>query len=227
MDEAEAEELTVRALTMRILTVNFAAIHTSSMSFTHALYHLAANPQYLAPMREEVEAVIKQEGWTKVAMSKLRKVDSFLKETQRVNGLGILSMTRKALQDFTFSDGTFVPKGTTVSVASGAMHHDEANYANAAVFDGFRFANMREGDGEAAKHQMVSTNADYLPFGHGRHACPGRFFAANELKAMMAYLVITYDVKMENEGVRPADKYFVTSCVPDPTAEVLFRQRQT
>lgn len=31
MDEAEGEERTVKALTVRILTVNFAAIHTSSM----------------------------------------------------------------------------------------------------------------------------------------------------------------------------------------------------
>ena len=31
MDTAEGEEKDVRALTLRILTVNFAAIHTSSM----------------------------------------------------------------------------------------------------------------------------------------------------------------------------------------------------
>lgn len=31
MDEAEGNERTVKSLTVRILTVNFAAIHTSSM----------------------------------------------------------------------------------------------------------------------------------------------------------------------------------------------------
>ena len=31
---------------------------------------------------------------------------------------------------------------------------------------------------------------------------PGRFFAANELKAMLAYIVLNYDVKLpENEQV--------------------------
>lgn len=68
-------------LTRRILTVNFAAIHTSSMTFNHALYHLAAMPEYIQPMREEAENIIGKEGWTKAAMGKLHRVDSFLKET--------------------------------------------------------------------------------------------------------------------------------------------------
>ena len=51
------------------------------MTFTHALYHLAAMPQHIQPMREEVEKVVGKEGWTKVAIDKLTMVDSFLKET--------------------------------------------------------------------------------------------------------------------------------------------------
>jgi hypothetical protein len=56
---------------------------------------------------------------------------------------------------------------------------------------------------------------------------PGRFFAANELKAMLAHLVLTYDVKLEDEGVRPTDMWFGGACMPNQTAEVLFRKRQT
>lgn len=54
---------------------------------------------------------------------------------------------------------------------------------------------------------------------------PGRFFAANELKAMMAHLVLNYDVKFEEEGVRPPNQWFGLTFVPDPTANVLFRKR--
>ena len=56
-------------------------------SFTQALFHLAAEPKYVAPLREEVERVIKEDGWTKIAMTKMWKVDSFLKESQRYNGI--------------------------------------------------------------------------------------------------------------------------------------------
>jgi cytochrome P450 len=79
-------------------------------------------------------------------------------------------MTRKAMKDFTFSDGTVLPQGTIVAVAFQATRLDNGVYDNADKFDPFRFANMREEDGDDAKHSFVSTNPDYLAFGHGRHA---------------------------------------------------------
>jgi cytochrome P450 len=225
MDEASKVESSTRNLTSRLMATNMAAIHTTSMSFTHALYSLAAMPQYLQPMREEVESVINKEGWTKAAMSKLYKVDSFLKESQRVNGLSALALTRKALRDFKFTDGTLIPKDTFVCVPT-ALHLDESNYANPEVFDGFRFVSKGMAGGDSGINQMIATNTSYIAFGIGRHSCPGRFFAANELKAMMAHLVLNYDIKLENEGVRPPDLWFINSRVPNPTAEILFRKRQ-
>lgn len=41
----------------------------------------------------------------------------------------------------------------------------------------------------------VTTSENFLPFGHAKHACPGRFFAANEIKLAFAYLSTKYDVK--------------------------------
>ena len=52
------------------------------------LFYLAANPQYIQPLREEVEAVVEKEGWSKAALAKMRKVDSFIKECQRLEGIG-------------------------------------------------------------------------------------------------------------------------------------------
>ena len=58
-------------------------------SMTHVLYDLAARPEYLQPLREEIEAVIATDGWTKAGMGKMWKLDSFLRESQRYNGIGI------------------------------------------------------------------------------------------------------------------------------------------
>ncbi|KAH9840867.1 cytochrome P450 [Rhodofomes roseus] len=226
IDAAEGEERSVRALVLRMLTVNIAAIHTSSISFTQALLLLAAHSECIPALREEVEPIVREEGWTKAAMNKMRRVDSFLKETQRFLGLGAKSMTRKALKDFYFSDGTYIPAGTMISAPSYSLHHDGHFYDNPTVFDPFRFARMRDDDGEGLRHQMVATSPDYIPFGHGRHACPGRFFAANELKAMLAHFVVTYDVKMEREGQMPNERWFGTSLVPDRNAQVLIRKRR-
>ncbi|KAH7926831.1 cytochrome P450 [Leucogyrophana mollusca] len=222
MDEAQGDERSVRLLAQRMLAVNFTAIH----SFTQALFNLAANPQYIQPLREEVESVVAKEGWSKGAMVKMRKIDSFLKETQRFDGIGSLTMSRKALKDFTFSDGTFVPKGSVVSVASHAIHHDDVIYENPDVFEPFRFADLREEEGEALKHQMVSTGLEFLPFGHGRHACPGRFFAANELKTMLAHVVVAYDVKLEEGASRPEHLELGSGVGANPKAKVMFRKRK-
>jgi len=53
------------------------------------LYRLLANPEYLEPLREEVNAAIKEEGWTKAGIDKMHKIDSFLRETMRLDGLGL------------------------------------------------------------------------------------------------------------------------------------------
>jgi cytochrome P450 len=225
MEEAEGPQLTVRSLSTYILAVNVAAIHSSSSSFTHALFYLAANPQYIGPLRDEVESIVEKEGWSKAAVDKMRKVDSFLKECQRMEGIDGATLTRKALKDFTFSDGTFIPKGTTIVAATRSIHLDGAFYENPHTFEPFRFADLRKGNNEGVKHQFVSTTAEYLAFGHGRHACPGRFFAANELKIMLAHIVATYDVALADGGTRPQSLRFATSVVPDPRAKVMFRRR--
>jgi len=211
---------------VRILEVEFAAIHSSSLTFTHALLHLVAHPEFVTPLREEVECIIKEEGWTKMSMQKMRKVDSFLKESARLNPLGLMSVGRVALKDFAWSDGTKVPKGTVLAVSTYSAHMDDANHTNPEKFDPFRFSNMRDADGEGTKHQMVATSEDYLPFGLGRHACPGRFFAANEIKAMLCYVLMNYDIMLPGGSTtRPVNRYFGGSVMPSKGDEVLVRKR--
>ena len=79
-------------------------------------------------------------------------------------------LNRKALTDYTFSDGTFVPKGSYVSTCQAATHDETGYYTDPYVFDPWRFANMRDETGEGTKHQMVNTSLEYLPFGLGKHA---------------------------------------------------------
>ncbi|PPQ77970.1 hypothetical protein CVT26_005275 [Gymnopilus dilepis] len=226
LDEAKGPQRDIEDLAIRVLTINFAAIHTTTNALTMALYNLAAYPEHAEPMREEVRAVIEAEGWSKLSMTKMRKVDSFIKETQRL-GLGAVTLNRKVLQDFTFSNGITVPAGSYLGVPTYATHMDDQNYETAHEFRGFRFAEMRDEEGEGLKHQFVALNPTYLAFGAGRHACPGRFFAANEIKAMLAYILLNYDVKFPNNGPRPEDLWIQATISPNRTAQVMFRKRKT
>ncbi|KAE9389796.1 cytochrome P450 [Gymnopus androsaceus JB14] len=226
LDEAKDEQRTVPDLVSRVLVVEVAAIHTTSTAFCSTLYELAAHPEVVEPLREEIETVVKDSGWTKEGISKMRKLDSFLKETLRFSSSGGLVDQRKVLQDFTFSNGTTVPAGVTVGVSAYVHHHDETL---------FRFYNMRSREGESIKHQAISPDLDYITFGTGRNAWQvfnlrtpllGRFFAVYEIKGLIAHILMSYDVKLEEEGVIPPYEWHGASMDPSSTGAILFRKRQ-
>ena len=54
---------------------------------THALFDLAARPEYIEPLRAEAQEVTELEGWSKSAISKLYKMDSFVHESVRYSSL--------------------------------------------------------------------------------------------------------------------------------------------
>ncbi|KAI0654468.1 cytochrome P450 [Cubamyces menziesii] len=213
------------AIIRRLFVLNFAAIHTSALGITQAVYHLAEHPEWQDELREEVDRVVAEDGWTFEAMAKMWKVDSFMRETMRYNGIGLGSLLRRAEKDVVLSDGTFIPRGTILSAVAYSLHRDETIYDEPDVFDPFRFARKRAEKGEETRHQFVTASAEYIPFGLGRHACPGRFFASNELKAMLAYVVANYDVKFRDGGKKPENLFIAQAVVPSPAAEVLFRKR--
>ena len=64
-------------------------------TFTQALYYLAMFPEYAKPLREEVEGVVKREGWTKAGVDQMHKMDSFIKESQRLHPLSIRKLARR------------------------------------------------------------------------------------------------------------------------------------
>ncbi len=56
------------------------------------MYRLLANPEYIESLRQEVDAVIREEGWTKAGIDKMHKIDSFLRETQRIDNFTARSL---------------------------------------------------------------------------------------------------------------------------------------
>ncbi|THU98259.1 cytochrome P450 [Dendrothele bispora CBS 962.96] len=170
IDATPTSKRTVEELSLQIIIINFGSIHTTSMAFTVVMYYLACHPELHDPLREEINSILEEEGRTKTAMAKMHKLDSVLKESQRLMGNSVAAMNRLCLKDFTFSDGTVVPAGTFVSAASNATHNDENIYPDAHKFNGFRFAEMKSEKGEEMGQNMVKPNNEYMIFGNGKHA---------------------------------------------------------
>jgi hypothetical protein len=58
-------------------------------TFTQVLYRLLDNPEYTELLRQEVESVVAKDGWTKAGLDKMHNVDSFIRESQRLDVLAI------------------------------------------------------------------------------------------------------------------------------------------
>ena len=139
----------------------------------------------------------------------MKKLDSCLKESQHYNSVVSNTMSRLTRRDYTFKSGRVplkLPKGTFVTAPATAMHLCEKNYGpDATEWKGFRFTGILAVDKNA--HQAVATNAvatntKYLAFSHGRHVCPGRFFAVNELKMVLTYTLLRYDIRLPAIGTK-------------------------
>ena len=99
-------------------------------------------------------------------------------------------MSRRAMESFTLSDGTRIPKGAYLQVPTFDMPDGDRWGPNKHKFDGRRFLDLRNQPGQENRWQFVTTSAEHLGFGHGQHACPGRFFASNEIKIAIAHLLL-------------------------------------
>ena len=104
-------------------------------------------------------------------------------------------MRRVAREEIILRDGTKIPKGTAFAVHTCRMR-DSNIYPNADRYDGYRFVRWRDDPDMEHKAHLVSTSDEHLGFGNGKHACPGRFFAANEAKLILCHVLLKYDWKV-------------------------------
>ncbi|KAK0625689.1 Cytochrome P450 monooxygenase trt6 [Lasiodiplodia hormozganensis] len=209
------------------MMLSVAAIHTTSVTLIALLYDLAENPEWIERVREEVVAVLREDGgWRKNTLYKMKLLDSCMKESQRLHTVGALAMNRRVEQAMTLSDGTYLPKGALLGIPTSTMRTPGGRWGgDAARFVGDRFLKLREESGGSGnRFQFVSTSADHMGFGYGRQACPGRFFAATQIKVTIIHLLLHFDWRWE-EGKGQPQSVIQSEHIPDPEAEILFRRR--
>lgn len=135
-------------------------------------------------------------------------------------------MARVARADVILHDGQKIPKGDKILVSCDRMW-DESIYPDPLTFDPYRFAKMRKmaNPKEEAAAQLVSPSPEHLGFGFGQHACPGRFFVANEIKISLCHILLKYDIRLA-DGCVPKVQTFGMRMAADPTAKISIRRRK-
>ena len=88
---AGARKKTLQEIADEQLFLSIASIHSTTASTLSILHDLAEHRQYYNEILEEIQTVQKQYGpkWTKHSLAKLDKLDSFMKESQRLHPIGL------------------------------------------------------------------------------------------------------------------------------------------
>jgi len=226
-----------RELADNQLGLSFAAIHTTTLTSTNAFYNLAVHPEMADVLRDEIKTVLAENGgvFTSAALQSMKKLDSFLKETLRMDPTSLGGFERMVLKPVTLSNGQVLPAGVRIETSAYGVTQDGSVFADPDRFDGLRFYKLREKGagsnekspavGAAAHNQFVSVSQHSLAFGYGRHACPGRFFAANEVKMIVARVVLEYDIR-NVDGIKERYPNVESGnlSLPDSERELLFRK---
>ncbi|KAI5801294.1 cytochrome P450 [Geopyxis carbonaria] len=222
--EAAPSKHDLHDMSSRILFLNFAAIHTSTTAILQALFDLAAHPHHIPALRSEIESALRTHGgWTPAALNSMTALDSALRESLRLHGPVGVTAFRKARAAYTFADGTRLERGATVATAANPIQRSEAVYDDPEAYDALRFKRVREQPGRERECQVTSATSEFLVFGVGKHACPGRFFLANELKILLAYVLCNYEFRFKDGETRPESLYLSLGIMADPTVEMEFR----
>lgn len=271
---ADSPERTPDYLSRRIMALNFAAIHTSTLTTVNLLLDLFSTPssqtapapphspealsateEMLRLLRDEALIIrarwggddSDQTAWSRARLNQMPRLDSALRESMRRWGLVPKALSRKVMpasRGVSLPDGRgHLPPGTMLCVSGWGLHHDEALYARPFDFIWDRFlggdvnkncnnsssstlASAGE-EAEEAKATAVAaaeTDRQFAAWGIGKHACPGRFFAVDLIKIIVAKILTDYEVQLGEQ--RPENIWIEYNVVPPPSATLSVRRRK-
>ncbi|KAF2462876.1 cytochrome P450 [Lindgomyces ingoldianus] len=232
MDTYEEKGPEISFLTNQIQFVATAAVRSTAASLLNTMYDLLSFPQYQTLLRQEIrEAIAEHGGWSLAAVENMKRLDSFIKESQRMNHHILLSFNRKVQRTIKLHDGTTLHPGTFISTPAywGAM--DPAIFPNADEFQPWRWFELRSQAERENKNTVPylasSISLENLFWGYGRNACPGRFMAAAEIKLLVAWMLHHFDITFpEGQDSRPESLFVDERVVPDPNQDIGFQLRQ-
>lgn len=210
----------------RVFATVFAALESTTLTMTYALFNVcASNPSTQVWQALEEEALgVSPTNVDQTSLNALHIADSVIKETLQLNtAIKALSVEVMHEDGLTIKNSMIhLPQGARVSISAWGIHHDQDIYPNAYAFDPFRFVPLHNGEGIQDTDSLVTPSESYVPFGLGKHSCPGRQFAAVVTKVFLAYLAINHDL----EEVHEKPRFLSLGHLPIPPVRAKLRVRR-
>eukprot|EP00164_Ancoracysta_twista_P012403 GFYU01019455.1.p1 GENE.GFYU01019455.1~~GFYU01019455.1.p1 ORF type:complete len:506 (-),score=197.30 GFYU01019455.1:90-1607(-) len=207
----EGKALTDDQISGMLVAGLFAGQHTSTISSTWSLLHIAQDKNIYNKLIAEQKEIMKEYGdrLDIDVLSKMEYMGNVIKEVLRVHP-PLVFLMRKVAKAITFKSYT-IPAGDVIIVSGPIGMQLDTVYERPLSFEPERFMAPREED----KKQPYA----YMGFGGGRHACLGENFGYMQVKTVLSLVLRNFDFEMV--GKMPDHDF--TALVVGPTKPCQFK----
>ncbi|GAP82370.1 putative cytochrome P450 [Rosellinia necatrix] len=230
------EQVDATRIANRLIALMTPLIFAVCYVFAHAVLDVYGSPdkkEFINGLSAECKQVLEKHGdlRTPEAVNSLHRIDSTIRESMRTSDVAVTNLFRDVtVGEVSLGFGINVTQGVRMAFPTQSIHLDPEYYADPKRFDAFRFSRPFEGFDNAdratraqERELIVTPTLTFLPLGYGRHACPGRWFAAQTMKQALAYIVLNYDVELIGKPI--VRKALVNTMVPPIDAQMRIRRK--
>ncbi|KAJ7195100.1 cytochrome P450, partial [Mycena pura] len=198
--DEDGKKMDVALVHENVLTFLGAGQVTTSSALAWLWFCLATFPAHARKLYASLIAagLRKDREITADELAKLEYLDWFIKETQRLYNPAF-QPTRQALKDVIMPGGYLVPKGAQVTVALHSVMVNPEHWKDPLTFDPDRWGT------EAVRKRHKHA---YIPFAAGGRGCIGFNFALQEIKIVLARVVLNFQIENVTEGAVIYDPEF-------------------
>jgi cytochrome P450 len=168
---------------------------TTAISLNNVMFFLLKNPNCMAKLREELDAVLDQDEivapYSKV--KHLPYLRACLDESLRMLPPVIFWLPRRTPPEGTTILGEYIPGDTSVSMSAYVVHHDETIFKDHNVYRPERWL------GEDGK----TLQPYFIPFSTGARGCIGSNISYLEQTMLLASLVHRYEFALPSPKWEP------------------------
>ena len=179
---------------LSVTSVLFASVGNTGPTTFWSLYYILRDPRALKTIKEEIECylpkfdldLVKDEGISmddsiSECLSKCVNLESAINETLRLMLIVFLMRRSKEETEIKLHDERMlhVKRGDRFLLYTATSHHSDELFSNPETFQFDRFLSKN-----------VDLYKGFMPFGSGKHMCPGRHFAKNVIKMTVALILL-------------------------------------
>ncbi|KAF2460302.1 benzoate 4-monooxygenase cytochrome P450 [Lineolata rhizophorae] len=188
----ESRSLSVGEMNTNASTFMIAGTETTATLLSGLLFHLLKNPDKMGKLVQEIRGELHtEEDITMERLARLPYLRACIEEALRIYPPVPTGTMRRTAVEGAMVCGEFIPGNTMLTVSQYAAFRDANNWKDAYKFIPERFIDSAYNSDEKSVLQ---------PFAVGPRNCLGKNMAYHEMRVLMAYVLLNFDLELATES---------------------------